>query len=118
MDNKIGVSEDEYESLRVIATRIARQYETILSSQETAIESATKTQEALQVLLPVLQSIADIKHEIMVPIPAVTVEAAKFMMPEMPAPVVQIMEGEKPSYRFTIERDGRGQITGGRIYPE
>lgn len=120
MTNQVSVPEDEYESVRVIGSRVAKQNEAVLKSIQALIDTGNVTQEGIQALIPVLQSIADMKHEIIVQPAGVTVESAKVVMPEIPAPVVKVMEAEEQpvSYRFTFERDGRGFITGGRIYPE
>lgn len=112
-NDPIGVSVEEYETLHVIAARISKSYDAIMTSEKSLLDTATATNESLQALIPVLQSIAEMKHEIVVQPSGVTVEAAKVMMPEMPAPVVQVIEpDEKPlTVDLVMVRKPNGEIT-------
>lgn len=111
-EETVEISLAEYKAFQLVMSGIVDQNSLVLKGID-------GTNETLQAVLPVLQSLAEMKHEIAIQ-PNVTVEAAKIAFPDIPAPVVQVMESQEKAvaYRFTFERDGRGLVTGGRIYPE
>jgi hypothetical protein len=108
MSNPLTVPDEQIVEVPLSEIKAIRQLADSLSTQNNLVlQGQADNNDLMKALLTELGK----QETLVIPAPEVVVKAAQVTIPDIPAPVVQVMEAPEPEERlkvYNIIRDGRG----------